>query len=129
MSVIAIGRLPAQKEGLVLARLQQRKQDAGFTLVELLVVIAILGILAGIVVFSVSGVSSNGQAAACATEKSTLQTAQEAYFAKNSSYAASAAILKTAGFLATTPTWYVTDKTVLPYEVIKNAAVAGNPCP
>jgi prepilin-type N-terminal cleavage/methylation domain-containing protein len=35
----------------MLAKLQKRKQDDGFTLVELLVVIAILGILAGIVVF------------------------------------------------------------------------------
>jgi general secretion pathway protein G len=112
----------------VRGRLQQRKHDAGFTLVEILVGIAILGILAGIVVFSVSGVSSSGQTAACATEKSTLQAAQEAYFAKNSAYAVSAATLKTTGYLATLPTWYLTDKAVAPYEVIKNVSVAGNPC-
>jgi prepilin-type N-terminal cleavage/methylation domain-containing protein len=111
----------------VLARLRRWKQDLGFTVVEFLVVMAILGALAGIVVFSVSGASSS-QAAACATEKSTLETAQEAYFVKNSSYAASAAGLKTAGFLVTVPTWYVTDNAVAPYENLKNAALAGNPC-
>jgi len=110
----------------VLAWLRQR--NPGFTLVEFLVVIAVLGALAGIAVFSVSGVSSK-QAAACATEKSALQTAQEAYFAKNSVYAASAASLKTAGFLATVPTLYVTDNAVAPFEDVKNVAVAGNPCP
>ena len=92
----------------MLAKLKQRKQDDGFTLVELLVVIAILGILAGIVVFSVSGITDKGQASACATEKSVLATAQEAYFAKSTGYAANPAALKTAGFLGTTPAWYTT---------------------
>ena len=126
--VIAMGRLPSEKEGLVRARLRQREHDAGFTIVEVLVGIAILGILAGIVVFSVSGVSSTSQTAACTAEKSTLQAAQEAYFAKNNAYAVSAATLKTAGYLATLPTWYLTDKAVAPYEVITNVSVAGNPC-
>jgi prepilin-type N-terminal cleavage/methylation domain-containing protein len=118
----------AERGIFMLAKLQEKKRDDGFTLVELLVVIAILGILSGIVVFSISGVSNNGQTAACATEKSVLQTAQEAYFAKNNAYAASAAVLKTAGFLASTPSWYKTDTAVLPYEVIKNTAVVPNPC-
>jgi prepilin-type N-terminal cleavage/methylation domain-containing protein len=95
----------------MLAKLQQRKQDDGFTLVELLVVIAILGILAGIVVFSVAGVGDKGQASACKTEKATLQTAQEAYFASttagNGKYAPSQATL-VGSFLTSTPTWYTT---------------------
>jgi prepilin-type N-terminal cleavage/methylation domain-containing protein len=95
----------------MLAKLKQRKQDDGFTLVELLVVIAILGILAGIVVFSVSGVGDKGQAAACKTEKSVLQTAQEAYFAApaggNGKYAAAATNL-VPSFLNAVPTWYAT---------------------
>jgi general secretion pathway protein G len=95
----------------VLAKLRQRRSDEGFTLVELLVVIAILGILAGIVVFSVSGVGDRGRSAACKTEKSVLQTAQEAYFASptggNGKYAAAATNL-VPSFLNAAPTWYTT---------------------
>jgi prepilin-type N-terminal cleavage/methylation domain-containing protein len=86
---------------------RSRDGDAGFTLIELLVVIAILGILAGIVVFSVAGITGNGQAAACATEKSTIVTAEETYFAKVGAYTNTAGL--TAGpnaFLATQPSWY-----------------------
>ena len=89
----------------MLAKLRTMKQDEGFTLVELLVVIAILGILAGIVVFSVAGITSNGQAASCKTERATLVTAEEAYFAQNKAYVADS-VLKTSGFLATSPSWY-----------------------
>jgi prepilin-type N-terminal cleavage/methylation domain-containing protein len=111
----------------MLAKLQKRKQDDGFTLVELLVVIAILGILAGIVVFSVSGISDKGQTSACKTEKATLQTAQEAYFASatagNGKYAADATALKTAGLLGTVPTWYTTTSATpfTSYSVAVNA--------
>jgi prepilin-type N-terminal cleavage/methylation domain-containing protein len=77
--------------------------DEGFTLVELLVVIAILGILAGIVVFSVAGITNNGQKAACGTEASTVRTAMEAYQAKNHFYPTAIASL-TGVFLANTPT-------------------------
>ena len=128
MLFVAIDRVLLQKEGLVRAMLRQRKHAAGFTLVEILVVVAILGSLAGVVVFSVSGVTNGSQTAACATERSTLQAAQAAYFAKNGAYAVSAATLKTAGYLAAVPTWYLTDKVVAPYEVTKNLAVADNPC-
>jgi len=62
-------------------------EDSGFTLVELLIVIAILGILAGVVVFSVAGIQDNSQAAACKTEATTVKAAEEAYFVKNKTYA------------------------------------------
>jgi general secretion pathway protein G len=88
----------------MVSKLRQMKQDEGFTLVELLVVITILGILAGIVVFSVAGIGSNGQAAACSAEKSEVITAEEAYFAKNNSYTTTATLVGT--FLSTTPSWY-----------------------
>ena len=57
--------------------------EKGFTLVELLIVIVILGILAGIVVFAVGNLTSNAKSNACATEKSTIVTADEAYKAQN----------------------------------------------
>ncbi len=67
--------------------------EAGFTLVELLVVIAILGVLAGVVVFSIAGVSDTSQTAACKTEASTVRAAQEAYYAKNKSYTTDAGLV------------------------------------
>jgi len=59
-----------------------RKKEDGFTLIELLIVIVILGVLAGVVVFAVSGISDRGAVAACKAEKKTVQVAVEAYYAK-----------------------------------------------
>jgi prepilin-type N-terminal cleavage/methylation domain-containing protein len=98
--------------------------ESGFTLVELLVVIAILGILAGIAVFSVAGIANNGQASACATEKSTIITAEEAYFGKTNSYGTLANLTSgTNAFLATTPTWYV-PQVAAPHWVVNAAGTA-----
>ena len=58
------------------------RRDRGFTLVELLIVIVILGILATVTVFAVRGITDKGQTNACATDKVTLQTAVETYFAQ-----------------------------------------------
>lgn len=65
---------------------RRRAGEGGFTLIELLVVIVILGVLAGVVVFSVGGVRDKGEASAHATDARTLRTAQEAYFAKFGEY-------------------------------------------
>ncbi len=82
------------------ARIQAaRESESGFTLIELLIVIVILGVLAGIVVFSVSGISSRGQAEACKSTVKTVQVAGEAYYAKNSTYAPDTQTLTKAGFL------------------------------
>jgi len=90
------------------ARIQAaRENESGFTLIELLIVIVILGVLAGIVVFSVSGISNRGNAAACAATEKTVQVASEAYYAKNGSYAPLMADL-TPGFLQSAPTNGVT---------------------
>ena len=62
--------------------------EKGFTLVELLIVIVIMGILAGIVVFAVSNLTDDASKNACATDQSTVNTAIEAYHAKNQAYPA-----------------------------------------
>jgi len=79
-----------------------RENESGFTLIELLIVIVILGVLAGIVVFSVSGITNRGDAAACKASVKTVQVAQEAYFAKTTpgAYAASVDALVTAGLIS-----------------------------
>jgi general secretion pathway protein G len=67
--------------------LQERRTDGesaegGFTLIELLIVIVVLGILAAIVIFSLTGVSGQSQVAACNTDARSVQTAVAAYDAQ-----------------------------------------------
>jgi len=66
--------------------IDRAREEAGFTLIELLIVIVILGILAGVVVFSVGGITDRGNVAACKTDQSTITVAVEAYRAKKASY-------------------------------------------
>jgi len=80
-----------------------REDESGFTLIELLIVIVILGILAGIVVFAVGGITDRGQTSACQTTVKTVDTAVEAYYAQNGTYPATVAAL-VPGFLHDDPT-------------------------
>src|SRR5271154_1059538 len=57
--------------------------ESGFTLIELLIVIIVLGILAAIVVFSLSGVTGESKAAACTTDAKSVEIAADAYQAAN----------------------------------------------
>ncbi|MFI5712351.1 type II secretion system protein [Kribbella sp. NPDC051620] len=76
-----------RKRIIMLQQLRQaRKNESGFTLIELLIVIVILGVLSGIVVFAVSGIQDRGNAAACKSDRSTVEVAVEAYYAKNTAY-------------------------------------------
>ncbi|WP_275466428.1 competence type IV pilus major pilin ComGC [Streptomyces noursei] len=106
--------------------------EAGFTLIELLVVIVILGILSAIVVFSVRGINDKGQGSACKTDKSTIQTAEEAYFASdNRGVYGSMAELVNGGFLSDASNWYDVNPKGATYDITPKAALPGgqsNPC-
>ncbi|TDP96766.1 type II secretion system protein [Labedaea rhizosphaerae] len=60
---------------------EARRTESGFTLIELLMVIVILGVLAGIVVFAVSGIQDRGEKAACKSDVKSVEVAVEAYYA------------------------------------------------
>ena len=60
-----------------------RKNDKGFTLIELLIVIIILGVLAGVVVLAVNGITNRGVQAACKADLKTVEIAVEADVAQN----------------------------------------------
>ena len=85
-----------------------RREESGFTLIELLIVIVILGVLAGIVVFAVNGITDRGNTAACKSDAKTYEVASEAYYAKNiaagGGYAADADALVAAGLMRETHT-------------------------
>ncbi len=90
--------------------------EKGFTLVELLVVIVILGILAAVVVFAVGGTTENAQKSACKAERSTVESAVEAFNARLGRYPTGAAELVTppndddgdpvGRFLRNEPKWF-----------------------
>ena len=84
---------------------EDRKSEKGFTLTELLVVIAILGILAAVVVFAVGGINNTSQNSACSTDKQSVQTAEEAYYAQKNAYTDVPGLV-TANFLRTASKWY-----------------------
>jgi general secretion pathway protein G len=60
--------------------------ERGFTLIELLIVIVVLGILAAIVIFSLTGVTGTSNRAACNADGKTIEIAADAYSAANGSY-------------------------------------------
>jgi general secretion pathway protein G len=95
-----------------------RENESGFTLIELLIVIVILGVLSGIVVFSVAGITSRGKKAACMSDVASVQVATEAFYAQTGAYPANVAALVPL-FLKAAPTG----------EVITTAAgvVTSNP--
>ena len=61
---------------------EPKSSNRGFTLIELLIVIVILGILAAVTVFAVRGITDKGTTSACASDKATIATAVESYFAQ-----------------------------------------------
>ena len=72
----------------VIATFMERRKsseasESGFTLIELLIVIVVLGILAAIVVFSLTGVTGQSKAAACTSDGKTVEIAADAYQASH----------------------------------------------
>ena len=67
-------------------RNERESSERGFTLIELLIVIVVLGILAAIVIFSLTGVTGQSNAAACNADGKTIEIAADAYSAANGSY-------------------------------------------
>lgn len=79
--------------------------ERGFTLIELLVVIIILGILAAVVVFSVSGIDDKGQESALKIDSRTIVTALEANCAQDGEYLDEAGLVA-AGLLSEQSTYH-----------------------
>ena len=74
----------------VARNLERRKSEEaneyGFTLIELLIVIVVLGILAAIVVFSLTGVTGQSKPAACTADAKTVEIAADAYQAPRTAH-------------------------------------------
>jgi len=82
--------------------MQKRREEEGFTLIELLIVIIILGILAAVVIFGVSAFREDSVSKACKTDMKSVETAAQAYIAKNGSAAGSLSALSPT-YLRTAP--------------------------
>ena len=106
-------------------RIQQLKNEEGFTLVELLIVIVILGILAGVVVFAVRGINERGQEQACKTDRQTLLVAQEARYAKTGNYGTETQ-LKDGGFIAEQSTLFDTEPSGSSYTITTEGVCAAS---
>ena len=87
---------------------EARKNESGFTLIELLIVIVILGVLAGIVVFAVNGITDDSNKSACKSDVKNVEVAVEAYYAQHRSagYPTAATVqgLVVPGYLHSWPT-------------------------
>ena len=69
------------------------KKNKGFTLIELLVVIAIIGILAGIVLVSLSGTRAKARDAQRQSDIRQTSLAMEMYYSDEQAYATSSTLL------------------------------------
>jgi general secretion pathway protein G len=107
---------------------KSRKAEGGFTLIELLIVIVILGVLAGIVVFSVRGITDRGDTAACKSNLKTAEVAVEAYYAKNGSNPATLAAT-VPDFMKSDPSAASVDaKQRVSYNAATGAVTGGTAC-
>ena len=86
--------------------MERRKSEGanehGFTLIELLIVIIVIGILAAIVVFSLTGVSGQSKTAACTSDAKSVEIAADAYQAAKNTNTETVGAL-TPSYLKTVP--------------------------
>jgi prepilin-type N-terminal cleavage/methylation domain-containing protein len=80
----AVHRVFERHQEIMERRKSDEGSEGGFTLIELLIVIVVLGILAAIVVFSLTGVSGESKQAACTADAKSVEVAADAYEAANS---------------------------------------------
>ena len=109
------------------------KRSRGFTLIELLVVIAIIGILASIVLASLSSARLKGRDARRIADLKQIQLALELYFdSTGNSYptGTSLAGLSTGGYMSSVPNDPSTNA-VYTYQALTSASAAcsATPCP
>jgi general secretion pathway protein G len=88
----------------------------GFTLIELLIVIVLLGLLAGITVFAVGGITERGKTSTCEADRRVVEAAIEIYKSSSSSTAqVTEADLVAAGFLRSeSANWNIVAGAVVP---------------
>lgn len=58
----------------------------GYTLMEVIVTFVLIGVLAGGAALTLSGVLSGGKESSCKTDRASLETAQEANYARSGTY-------------------------------------------
>jgi type II secretion system protein G len=71
----------------------RNSQRKGFTLIELLIVVVIIGILAAIAIPKFASTKQKAYTASMKTDLRNLVTAEEAYFADNTKYAGTTALV------------------------------------
>jgi prepilin-type N-terminal cleavage/methylation domain-containing protein len=71
----------------MLTKLNNKRDEKGFTLIELMIVIAIIGILAAIAIPQFAAYRERAYSSALKSDAHSFANAQEAYFADNDTYA------------------------------------------
>jgi len=75
----------------MLVKMNNMKNQKGFTLIELMIVIAIIGILAAIAIPQFSAYRERGYIASMKADCNSVRTAEEAYYVDNNAYKATIA--------------------------------------